>query len=192
MFRYGDIDNGKFTGGIRHDDNEWPLHVRQKMKDVARLIVSIDPVPDRPEYYVKLPPVYEAGELEIREIFAYEIHPMLKEIKKDELARIRWERETAGIVLNGVRVDTSRDSQTMIDSAVGFAEKVPPETIIDFKAASGWISLDAATICDIGLAVGWRVQKSYSLERRYSEQIDALADQPEALMALDLMEGWPE
>ena len=111
--------------------------------------------------------------------------------RKAELASIRWAKETGGVSVTGMRIDTSRESQNMINGAVAFANR-NPDAKIDFKAASGWIALDAATVLFIGDLVATHVQKCYSRERELSDEIDRLADDAEALAALDIKKGWPE
>lgn len=80
----------------------------------------------------------------------------------------RWRVETGGITVNGVTIDTSRDSQAMITGAYAYSQ-AHPEGPIKFKAASGWVTLDAATMAAIATAVGAHVQASFSVE----EAIDA-------------------
>ncbi len=111
--------------------------------------------------------------------------------RKVALAAIRWEKETGGVVINGVRIDTSRESQNMIDGAYSYASRHLDE-MIDFKSADGWISLNAPTVILIADAVAAHVQRCYTHERRLSEEIDRLANDAEALAALDLEAGWPE
>ncbi len=112
--------------------------------------------------------------------------------RKADLASIRWQRETQGIVVNGVPVDTSREAQATLAALKAYASDLSPEDRIDFKSKSGWISLPACTVVVIAQAVLAYVQACYSHEKIVSQRIDALTDQPESLADLDLSQGWPD
>lgn len=85
-------------------------------------------------------------------------------------AQKRWEKETGGIEVNGQIIDTSRESQSMITGAYAYSQANPSETI-QFKAASGWVTLDAPTIAAIATAVGAHVQACFALEANIADQI---------------------
>ncbi len=80
----------------------------------------------------------------------------------------RWQVETGGITVAGAEIDTNRDSQAMITGAYAYSQAHPEEPI-KFKAASGWVTLDAATMAAIATAVGAHVQESFAVE----EAVDA-------------------
>ena len=110
--------------------------------------------------------------------------------RKAELAAIRFEHETAGIAINGVSVETNRDSQAMINGAWSSAQ-INPSILIDWKGADGtWVQIDAATITGIAMAVSAHVQACFSRERVLSDLIDAATDVAE-VDAVDLTVGWP-
>lgn len=75
----------------------------------------------------------------------------------------RFEVETGGITVSGQTIDTSRESQSMITGAYAYSQAHPEETI-RFKAASGWVTLDAATMAAIATAVGAHVQACFAAE----------------------------
>lgn len=85
-------------------------------------------------------------------------------------AQKRWEKETGGIEVNGQMIDTTRESQAMITGAYAYSQANPPETI-QFKAASGWVTLDAPTMAAIATAVGAHVQACFALEASVASQI---------------------
>lgn len=85
-------------------------------------------------------------------------------------AQKRWEKETGGIEVNGQIIDTSRESQAMITGAYAYSQANPSETI-QFKAASGWVTLDAPTMAAIATAVGVHVQACFALEAGVASQI---------------------
>jgi len=84
----------------------------------------------------------------------------------------RFEVETGGVTVNGATVDTSRESQAMITGAYTYSQAHPDETI-NFKAASGWVTLDAATLAAIATAVGSHVQSCFAAEASVAAEIAA-------------------
>lgn len=85
-------------------------------------------------------------------------------------AQKRWEKETGGIEVNGQFIDTSRESQSMITGAYAYSQANPAE-MIQFKAASDWVTLDAPTMAVIATAVGAHVQACFALEATVASQI---------------------
>ncbi|ODT13502.1 MAG: hypothetical protein ABS35_37735 [Kaistia sp. SCN 65-12] len=81
----------------------------------------------------------------------------------DYAANKRWQVETGGITINGVTIDTSRDSQAMITGAYAWSQANPSQPI-QFKASSGWVEFDAATMAAIATAVGAHVQACFAAE----------------------------
>lgn len=84
----------------------------------------------------------------------------------------RWRIETGGIVVNGAAIDTSRDSQAMISGAFAYSQ-ANPDKLIKFKAATGWTTLDAATVAAIATAVGDHVQACFAVEEEVAAAIEA-------------------
>lgn len=84
----------------------------------------------------------------------------------------RFAVETGGVTVGGAAIDTSRDSQSMITGAYTYSQAHPSETI-NFKAASGWVVLDAATLAAIATAVGAHVQACFAAEAAVAAAIDA-------------------
>jgi hypothetical protein len=109
--------------------------------------------------------------------------------RKEAVTALRYAKETGGIVLNGAAIRTDRESQALINGAKLLAEAEPAE-VVDFKAASGWVSLDSATMQAIGLAVGQHVRACFRQERELHEAIDAAATVA-AVQAIDITAGWP-
>lgn len=79
-------------------------------------------------------------------------------------AEKRWEKEASGVTVNGVVVMTDERSQGLINGAYNMA-KENSELTFEFKAASGWLTLDAATVIAIGMAVGAHVQTCFAIEK---------------------------
>lgn len=109
--------------------------------------------------------------------------------EKYELAALRYQHETAGITLNGMTIETDRQSQSLITGAWSFSQ-LNPAALIDWKGVTGWVQIDAAAISAIAGAVATHVQACFSNERVLSEAI-AAATTVEALNAIDLTVGWP-
>lgn len=84
----------------------------------------------------------------------------------------RWQLEIGGITVGGHSIATDRASQAMIAGADALAQS-DPEAGVDFKAASGWVTLDADTLHVIALAVGRHVRGLFSRERAICEAIVA-------------------
>lgn len=87
-------------------------------------------------------------------------------------ADIRWRQETSGIAINGAVIDTGRESQAMINGAFALA-KDDPAAVIQFKAATGFVSLDSATMVGIARAVGAYVQACFAKEAGVAADIEA-------------------
>lgn len=79
-------------------------------------------------------------------------------------ATARWRAETGGFEVSGQTIDTGRESQNMIAGADALAQADPNEPV-DYKAASGWVTLDAAAIHALALAVGRHVRACFRKER---------------------------
>ncbi len=115
---------------------------------------------------------------------------VIRDRKKNELAAIRFQHETAGITVNGGAIDTGLVSQAKINGAWAGAQ-VNPSVMIDWKRADGdWIQIDAATITGIAMSVFAYVQACYTREMQLSQLIDAAEDVAE-VDAVDLTVGWP-
>ena len=90
-----------------------------------------------------------------------------------DLAKHRFEKETEGLLINGITVRTDRQSQGLITAAFsslnnGFINS------IDWKGANGWITLSLNEVTMIAQEVGKHVQRSFSAERFVQEQINAM------------------
>lgn len=117
----------------------------------------------------------------------------LGQAKAEALARLaahRYERETAGIVINGVAIQTDRDSQALIDAlqrslADGIVSSVA------FKTAAGQIvNADISTATAIRNAVVLHVQACRSKEAEHAQAVAALTSIA-SVDAYDVTTGWP-
>lgn len=101
----------------------------------------------------------------------------------------RWAVETGGIFASGVRLATAIEDQNRITSVVANATLAGVESV-DFKAASGWVSLTLAELTAIAGAIARHVQRCYTAERTHADAIDSLTTLEEA-RAYDITSGWP-
>ena len=119
--------------------------------------------------------------------------PTLEALKaqlKGKAAALRWAHETGGITVNGVRILTGIEDQNRIASVLAAAQ-VAALTSVDFKAASGWVTLTLPELQGIAAAITAHVQACFTAERAHHEAIDAL-ESVAAALAYDLTAGWPE
>ena len=56
-------------------------------------------------------------------------------------------------------------------TAAAVMAKFDPTMTVEWKAATGWIDLDAATVIQLAGAVREHVQKAFSKERDLAEQV---------------------
>lgn len=87
-------------------------------------------------------------------------------------ADARWSKETGGIEIQGIPVDTTRDSQAMINGASNLVS-AEPSSIIKFKAKGEFVELDAAAMTAIAVAVGQHVQAVFATEAQVLTDIEA-------------------
>lgn len=111
------------------------------------------------------------------------------ELQRAAAAR-RWAVESGGITVAGMRVSTAIEDQNRITSVIANAGAAGVQAV-DFKAASGWVSLTLAELSAVAAAIARHVQRCYSAERMHSEAIAALPTLA-AAQAYDLSTGWPE
>lgn len=101
------------------------------------------------------------------------------------IATRRWLAETGGTTVEGVQVNTERDSQVLLTGAA-FAATLDPAYHIKWKAATGFVDLSAQQIIGVASAVRAFVQACFNRE---AELLGAVADR--SITAEMLEEGWP-
>ena len=102
----------------------------------------------------------------------------------------RWEVETGGVTFpDGTRVATTVDDQNRITAVIANAQHAGV-TSVDFKAASGWITLSMDELQGIAAGIAIHVQGCFSVERGHHEAIAALTTLAKA-RAYDVTKGWP-
>ena len=111
----------------------------------------------------------------------------LKVQKKQDIAAARYEREIAGVEVNGVLIDTGRDSQALITGAA-LAAMLDENYSLNWKTESGFIHLTAPEIISVAQAVRAHVQTCFDREG----ELVALVDAAETKEDLDeIIISWP-
>ena len=111
----------------------------------------------------------------VEDLSAEEIATILaaaKSAKKSEIAAARYAAEIAGVTVGGVVVRTDRESQALITGAALKATQDAAYTCT-WKAESGFVTLDAATVLAVADAVRTHVQTCFDAEAAKCILIDA-------------------
>ena len=95
-----------------------------------------------------------------------------KTAKLVELAAARYAAEVAGVVVNGMRVRTDRESQAMITGAALAAVQDANYTC-KWKTESGFVTLTAAQIIAVATSVRAHVQAQFDREAELIVQLNA-------------------
>lgn len=96
----------------------------------------------------------------------------LKVQKLQELADSRYQEETSGYSFNGIIIATDRETVSILTGAV-VKTMFNPEYVLQWKALTGWIVLDAKAIVAIADAVSGHVQACFEKEARLSTEVEA-------------------
>lgn len=113
------------------------------------------------------------------------IHVPTADDHRAAIAAERYRKETAGIILSGMHIDTGRDSQALITGATVQA-MLDPSYVLRWKTVHGFVELTAEQIIGVASAARAHVQACFDRE---AELLQALNDgtYKEAM----LEEGWP-
>ena len=101
------------------------------------------------------------------------------------IADRRYIEETSGITINGVKIDTGRDSQALITGAA-LSAMLDSSYLCTWKTVSGPVQLSAAQLLAIAKAVRAHVQACFDRE---ADLLAAVADG--SITGEMLEEGWP-
>lgn len=107
-----------------------------------------------------------------------------KSLKKAEIAAARYAAETAGTTVNGILIDTGRDSQALITGAA-LAAVIDNGYSLNWKTEAGFIHLSAPEIIAVAQAVRAHVQSCFDREGELVALVDA-AQTAEDLDAIDM------
>jgi hypothetical protein len=107
------------------------------------------------------------------------------ELVKANISSVRYDAETAGITVNGMFIDTGRDSQALITGAA-LSAFMDDTYACNWKTPDGFVEIDAPTLISVSKAVRIHVQACFDRE---AALLVALA----AGTFTDTMleEGWP-
>ncbi|KPP86571.1 MAG: protein of unknown function containing DUF4376 domain [Rhodobacteraceae bacterium HLUCCO07] len=107
-----------------------------------------------------------------------------------ELADLRWKREIGGLDLEeGLRVNTSRESQAQIAASVQSIQSGLLKGPVDWKLETGWSKLTTDQILLMGRAVMHHVQRCFAAERQLAARMEECAGD---LSDLDLPTAFDE
>ena len=101
-------------------------------------------------------------------------------------AATRFLHEKHGIAVEGVRVETTRDSQALIAST-GLSAILDPEYRCNFKTLDGFVHINATQILAIAKAVRAHVQACFDRELELLNALESGTYTDEMLE-----EGWPD
>lgn len=101
------------------------------------------------------------------------------------IAAKRFTAETGGITVQGLAIDTSRDSQNLITGAALAADRDPAYSV-KWKTAGGFVELSAAQLLALADAVRKHVQACFNREADLAKAVDDGTYQ-----AAMLEQGWP-
>lgn len=152
---------------------------------LAQEVVALPPAPDTDGVWHQ--------DFEVRSMPGEAIERALQADKDHLLAAAtarRWAVETGGVTLaGGVRVGTTIDDQNRITSVIANGQ-LAGVTVVDFKAAGGWVTLKLDDLRGIAAAIAQHVQACFSAERAHHAAITALETR-QAAASYDVDQGWP-
>lgn len=96
-----------------------------------------------------------------------------KQQLKDQLASLRYQKETGGFDFNGFEIKTDVESQAKVNSAF-VALQAGFITDVDWKAKNGWVKLHLPEITVLATAIANHVRNCFTKEKQVTEMIDAI------------------
>ncbi|HAG77576.1 MAG: hypothetical protein CMK96_02430 [Pseudomonas sp.] len=103
-----------------------------------------------------------------------------------QIADRRWQAETGGITLNGMHIDTGRDSQALITGATVQA-MLDPAYSLRWKTSTGFVDLTAEQIIAVATAARGHVQNCFNREAELLNEVE------NGTFEYSMLEiGWPE
>ncbi|WP_052750446.1 DUF4376 domain-containing protein [Pseudomonas putida] len=109
----------------------------------------------------------------------------IAEVWAQRIADRRFQAETGGAVVEGLAVNTERDSQSLLTGAA-FAASLDPDYRIKWKTASGFVDLTGGQVIALATAMRAHVQACFDRE---AELLSAVADG--TITGQMLEQGWP-
>lgn len=109
----------------------------------------------------------------------------LKASLKAAIADRRYAEESSGVVVDGNAIETTRDSQALINGAA-LSVLLDPAYVCNWKTSTGFLELDASQLKSIAIAVRAHVQACFDRESALVAAVDSGTYKPEMLE-----QGWP-
>ncbi|QHC94269.1 hypothetical protein PspR84_06335 [Pseudomonas sp. R84] len=129
---------------------------------------------------------HEPSEKELEDAFGFASGELVKSRLLTLITAERFRREGSGVVVEGVAIDTSRDSQSLI-AGMAVSAMLNPAYQCSYKAVDGFVELTASQILAVATAVRSHVQTCFDRERALSESVVA-GTYTDAM----LKDGWPD
>ncbi|RBL70308.1 DUF4376 domain-containing protein [Pseudomonas sp. MWU13-2625] len=104
----------------------------------------------------------------------------------ERVAAERFAREGTGVIVDGMAIETTRDSQALIAST-GLSAVLDPEYRCNFKTATGFVEIGAVEVIAIAKAVRAHVQACFDRELTLLRAIEAGEYHDDMLS-----QGWPD
>ena len=104
-----------------------------------------------------------AGESLVQQITDEVLYEMAKAQYPARISSSRYDAETAGITINGMFIDTGRDSQALITGAA-LSAMIDPDYVCNWKTSDGFVQLDAQSLIGIAQAIRAHVQACFDRE----------------------------
>lgn len=124
---------------------------------------------------------------------AHDPLPPAKAARLADLAAYRYEQEVGGVDVQGVRIDTSREARNNLTGTVAAAQMAADAGrlfAVQWKGlGGGFVTLAAADLRGLGLAVATHVAACFACEAAVAAQIAALTD-VETVLRFDIEAAW--
>lgn len=128
-------------------------------------------------------------------IDAYDPLAEMQRRRLADLAAYRYARESAGVVIDGVRWDSTREARANLQGAVALAQIAAAggqSFTATWKGLDGaFRTLDGAALTAAAVQVGVYVAACFAREAELAAAIMSLADWQD-VRDLDITTGWPE
>ena len=137
--------------------------------------------------WIECPPQVRQGWIYEGEMFAARVDlPVSLAELKVMIAGERYSREGGGIVVDGLAIETTRESQALIAST-GLSAVLDAEYRCNFKTVTGFVEIGASQIITIAKAVRAHVQACFDRELALLRSLE-LGEYRDEMLA----EGWPD
>lgn len=112
-----------------------------------------------------------------------------RERKLQALASMRWDVQCSGVLVDGVRFDSSPDAATRLKATIEDAQAAGVD-IVAFKAPDGFMELSLQQLAKARAAIFTHTQSCYAAEQAHTEAL-ALLHTADDIEAYNLQSGWP-